>query len=64
MGIKGVIFDVDGTLVDSDDAHNRAWVDALAQHGYNCSWLKGAVSIYDDPADLLAHLDDWPTAAS
>lgn len=31
--IRGVIFDVDGTLVDSNDAHARAWVDALEEHG-------------------------------
>jgi HAD superfamily hydrolase (TIGR01509 family) len=28
-----VILDVDGTLVDSNDAHARAWVDAFASHG-------------------------------
>jgi HAD superfamily hydrolase (TIGR01509 family) len=28
-----VIFDVDGTLVDSNDAHAQAWVDALAETG-------------------------------
>src|SRR3954454_5447634 len=28
-----VIFDIDGTLVDSNDAHAQAWVDALADHG-------------------------------
>ncbi|MFB9991036.1 HAD family hydrolase [Deinococcus oregonensis] len=27
---KGVIFDIDGTLVDSNDAHARAWVKAFA----------------------------------
>jgi HAD superfamily hydrolase (TIGR01509 family) len=27
-----VIFDVDGTLVDSNDAHARAWVEAFAEH--------------------------------
>jgi HAD superfamily hydrolase (TIGR01509 family) len=27
-----VIFDVDGTLVDSNDAHARAWVRAFAEH--------------------------------
>jgi HAD superfamily hydrolase (TIGR01509 family) len=32
--IRAVIFDVDGTLVDSNDAHARAWVDALAEAGY------------------------------
>ena len=28
-----VIFDVDGTLVDSNDAHARAWVRAFTEHG-------------------------------
>ncbi len=28
-----VLFDVDGTLVDSNDAHANAWVAALAEHG-------------------------------
>lgn len=30
----GVIFDVDGTLLDSNDAHARSWVEALGEHGY------------------------------
>jgi beta-phosphoglucomutase-like phosphatase (HAD superfamily) len=29
----GVLLDVDGTLVDSNDAHARAWVKALAEAG-------------------------------
>ena len=28
-----VILDVDGTLVDSNDAHAQAWVEAFAEHG-------------------------------
>jgi HAD superfamily hydrolase (TIGR01509 family) len=31
---EGVIFDVDGTLVDSNDAHAEAWVRALAEAGH------------------------------
>ena len=31
---KGVILDVDGTLVDSNDAHASSWVRALTEHGY------------------------------
>jgi HAD superfamily hydrolase (TIGR01509 family) len=31
--IKAVLFDVDGTLVDSNDAHARAWVEAFADFG-------------------------------
>ncbi len=30
---RAAIFDVDGTLVDSNDAHAEAWVRALADHG-------------------------------
>jgi HAD superfamily hydrolase (TIGR01509 family) len=28
------LLDIDGTLIDSNDAHARAWVAALAAHGY------------------------------
>jgi len=28
----GVLLDVDGTLVDSNDAHAHAWVEVLARH--------------------------------
>jgi HAD superfamily hydrolase (TIGR01509 family) len=30
--LRGVILDVDGTLVDSNDAHARAWQEALKEH--------------------------------
>jgi len=33
--IKGVIFDIDGTLVDSNDAHAQSWVDTFAEAGYD-----------------------------
>jgi HAD superfamily hydrolase (TIGR01509 family) len=32
--IAAVILDVDGTLVDSNDAHAHAWVEALAEAGH------------------------------
>ena len=32
--LHAVLLDVDGTLIDSNDAHARAWVGALAAHGY------------------------------
>jgi HAD superfamily hydrolase (TIGR01509 family) len=34
MGIAGAIFDVDGTLVDTNGAHIDAWIDAFAARGY------------------------------
>ena len=35
---RGVILDVDGTLIDSNDAHARAWVDAGEQSGYDIDY--------------------------
>ena len=32
--LRTVLLDIDGTLIDSNDAHTRAWVDSLAAHGY------------------------------
>jgi len=33
--LEGVIFDIDGTLVDSNDAHAQSWVDTFADAGYD-----------------------------
>ncbi len=38
--IRGVILDVDGTLIDSNDAHAHAWVDAFAEFGYHVPFGK------------------------
>ncbi len=38
--ISGVILDVDGTLVDSNDAHATAWIEAMAENGYKVSFDK------------------------
>jgi len=35
-----VLFDVDGTLVDSNDAHARAWHQALAAHGHDVEFAE------------------------
>ena len=32
--LHGVILDVDGTLVESNDAQARAWIEAMGEHGY------------------------------
>jgi len=33
--LSGVIFDVDGTRVDSNDVHAQSWVDTFAECGYD-----------------------------
>lgn len=34
MALDGVLLDIDGTLVLSNDAHAQAWVEAFAKYGY------------------------------
>lgn len=34
MRIRGVLLDVDGTVLYSNDAHAQAWVSAFAEYGY------------------------------
>lgn len=36
--VKAVLFDIDGTLIDSNDAHTRAWLEVLQQHGRSASY--------------------------
>ena len=38
--VRGVILDVDGTLVDSNDAHARAWVEALKAGGFDVPFAR------------------------
>ncbi|MDQ6718950.1 MAG: HAD family hydrolase [Gemmatimonadota bacterium] len=33
--LRGIIFDVDGTLVDSNDAHAESWVEIFSEAGYD-----------------------------
>ncbi|HEX2643109.1 MAG TPA: HAD family hydrolase [Thermoanaerobaculia bacterium] len=37
---RGILLDVDGTLVDSNDTHADAWVRALRENGYDVSFEK------------------------
>jgi phosphoglycolate phosphatase-like HAD superfamily hydrolase len=36
--VRVVLLDVDGTLIDSNDAHAQAWVDALGELGYTVAF--------------------------
>ena len=45
MALRAILFDVDGTLVDSNDAHADAWVQAFRAHGVDVDWIKVRRSI-------------------
>ncbi len=36
--LKAVLLDVDGTLVDSNDAHAQAWLDVFEKNGYEATF--------------------------
>jgi HAD superfamily hydrolase (TIGR01509 family) len=38
--LRGVLFDIDGTLLDSNDAHARAWVEALHEAGHDVPFAR------------------------
>lgn len=38
--IHGVILDVDGTLIDSNDAHAHSWIEAMSDYGYTVAFEK------------------------
>jgi phosphoglycolate phosphatase-like HAD superfamily hydrolase len=51
-----VVLDVDGTLIDSNDAHARAWVDAFAEHGITVPFAKIRRAIGMGGDKLLPHV--------
>ena len=38
--ITGVLLDIDGTLIDSNDANARAWMEAMLAHGVEVNYVK------------------------
>ncbi|HEY9734682.1 MAG TPA: HAD family hydrolase, partial [Trichocoleus sp.] len=40
MAVEGVLLDIDGTLVLSNDAHAQSWVEAFAAHGYDIDYAQ------------------------
>jgi HAD superfamily hydrolase (TIGR01509 family) len=56
MANGAVVLDVDGTLVDSNDAHARAWVDAFAEHGIIVPFAKVRRAIGMGGDKLLPHV--------
>ncbi|MGA2709695.1 MAG: HAD family hydrolase [Steroidobacteraceae bacterium] len=40
MRLKALLFDVDGTLADTEEAHRRAFNEAFREHGLDWNWTK------------------------
>jgi HAD superfamily hydrolase (TIGR01509 family) len=56
MANGAVVLDVDGTLIDSNDAHARAWVDAFAEQGITAPLAKVRRAIGMGGDKLLPHV--------
>jgi phosphoglycolate phosphatase-like HAD superfamily hydrolase len=56
MSASAVILDIDGTLVDSNDAHARAWVDAFAEAGVPVPFERVRPAIGMGGDKLLPHV--------
>lgn len=56
--IRAVLFDIDGTLLDSNDAHAHAWLDALRGHGKNVPFEHVRSRIGMGPERILRELVD------
>jgi len=55
MRVKAVIFDMDGTLIDSVDLHARAWSEALSHFGKQVSFEEARSQIGKGGDQLLPH---------
>src|SRR4051812_35880248 len=59
--IRAVLFDIDGTLLDSNDAHAHAWLDALRGHGRDVPFdlVRSKIGMGGDKMLRdLAHVDE------
>jgi len=56
MTVKAVIFDIDGTLIDSVDLHAEAWQEALCQFGHDIPYDKIRRQIGKGGDELMAAL--------
>jgi len=54
--IKAIIFDVDGTLVDSNELHTTAWQRAFKAEGYSFEWQAIREQIGKGGDNLVANL--------
>lgn len=61
VAVRGVLLDIDGTLIDSNDAHARSWADTLCRAGYQVTFQRVRELIGKGGDKLLAEtvgLDD------
>ena len=57
--VRGVLLDIDGTLVDSNDAHAHAWVKAFEESGIRVSFSQVRRLIGKGGDKIISELAGW-----
>lgn len=64
MKLKALIFDVDGTLADTEEVHRNAFNEAFRQHGLDWTWSRPQyahlLSITGGKERMRSHIDSLP----
>jgi beta-phosphoglucomutase-like phosphatase (HAD superfamily) len=64
MKLKALIFDVDGTLADTEEAHRNAFNESFRRHGLDWNWSRPRyahlLSTAGGKERLAAHIDSLP----
>lgn len=59
--LAALVFDVDGTLADTEELHRRAFNEAFRSFGLGWEWdpqtYRGLLGVSSGPARILAHID-------
>ena len=56
IAVRGVLLDIDGTLLDSNDAHARSWVEIFRRHGQDIGFERVRPLIGEGGDKLLPQL--------
>jgi len=58
--IRGLLFDFDGLLVDTESPSRLVWDELYRDHGFDLPWERwaGNIGTLDEPFDPLDHLDE------
>ena len=56
VAVRGVLLDIDGTLLDSNDAHARSWVEIFKRHGRDIGFERVRPLIGEGGDKLLPQL--------
>ena len=68
MQLKALIFDVDGTLAETEEAHRQSFNDAFAASGLDWNWdrelYRKLLQVTGGKERLLYYINEWQPPGS